>query len=607
MIVRRILIALAGCAALVMVAVLGVAACIDAGLFRSAVIRFISIRAGRPIGITGPLRIHLFVRHPNLSAEGVTIGNPPWVPAGQFAQVGEISLAMDAPWFDGAFGIVGLSMKSATLHLVRDASGYANWQWRNPDSRPSTKKLPILRSLSIPDAQVLLDDQRRHLQFEGIVSADGGDGAGSHLTIEAVGKLNGHSDTFDITGDPLSAASHHIPYRYSFSERSSGSELTGQGILPEPFDFNLADASFDAAGADLKDLYFLTGVTFIHSGSYRLSGRINRRGNFTRFADLAAQTGQSDVRGTVEVQVSGGRPRLNVELDSTFLRMADLGLRASGRASETGAPPLLVSNALFDPAALRRVDADLRYGASRLTIGRVMLADVAAKGTLEQGVLTVAPVTAGILAGKLQAHAQLDAKTDDPKARIDIDIAGLQLGDIGKDPSAPPATGLLRIQVSVSGTGRSLHQIAASANGTVAAAVRQGTVRDSLAEMTGFDLRGLGLMVAKSGKEIALRCAMADFEAREGTLSAKRFVADTESVLITGTGQIRLDDEALDLAISGHPKQLRLLRFQAPILIRGTLSHPAIDIQPHRLTLFDPGTAQHADCATPDPPTFPPP
>jgi hypothetical protein len=118
MIVRRILIALAGCAALVMVAVLGVAACIDAGLFRSAVIRFISIRAGRPIGITGPLRIHLFVRHPNLSAEGVTIGNPPWVPAGQFAQVGEISLAMDAPWFDGAFGIVGLSMKSAETRIL---------------------------------------------------------------------------------------------------------------------------------------------------------------------------------------------------------------------------------------------------------------------------------------------------------------------------------------------------------------------------------------------------------------------------------------------------------------------------------------------------------
>jgi hypothetical protein len=598
-IVRRALIALVGCAALVIVVALGFAVCVDAGLFRSAVIRFISIRAGRPIDVAGALHVHLLARHPDLSAEHVTIDNPPWVPAGHMAQVEEISLVMDVPWFDRSFGIVSLSMKSATLHLMRNASGYANWQSTSPDSRPSAQKLPILRSFSIPDAHVVLDDQRRHLQFEGIVSSNGGDGAAARLTIKGDGQLNGHADSFEVSGDPLTAASHHIPYHYSFSERSSGSELVGHGLLPEPFDFDIVDASFEAVGADLRDLYFLTGVTLINSGAYQLSGKILRRGTFTRFADLAAQIGQSDVRGTVDVQVSSGRPRLNVELDSKFLRMADFGLRAAGRAPDTGAPPLLLSDAMFNPPTLRRGDADLRYRAERLLVGRVMLADVAAKGTLEQGVLTVAPLTADILAGKLRAHVRLDARTDDPKTHANIDITGLQLGEIGrKEASAPPATGLLQVRVAVTGTGRSLHQIAASANGTVTAAVRQGTVRDSLAEMTGVDLRGLGLMVTKSQKETPLRCAMAEFEARDGTLSAKRLLADTESVLITGEGQIHFDTEALDLAISGHPKNLRLFRFQAPVLLKGTLSHPTIDVQAHKLKLVDPGNAKDVDCAT---------
>ena len=596
----RVLIALVACAAVAAVAGVGFAACIDAGLFRGAVIRFISSHAGRPIEVAGPLHAHLLARHPDLRAEGVTIGNPGWVPAGQMAQIGEVSLVMDVPWFNRAFGILSLSMKSVTLHLMRDASGHANWQWSNPDLPPNTEKMPILRHLSIPDAHVKLDDERRHLKFDGVVSARSSDGdAISPLTIEGNGELNGHADWFRITADPLTAASHEIPYHFSFSERSSGSELEGHGLLPKPFDFNVVDASFEAAGTDLRDLYFLTGVTLVNTGKYELSGKILRRGDSTRFADLAVTMGQSDVRGDVAVKVSSGRPRLDVGLESQFLRMADFGLRAAGRAPESGAPPLLLSDAMFNPPSLRRGDADIRYRAKRLQIGRVVLTDLAAKGTLERGVLTVAPLTAGILAGQLRSHGRLDARTDDPKASVDIDISDLQLAEIprkDKDSSAPAATGLLRVRIAIAGVGKSVHQVAASANGTVAAAVRQGTVRDSLAEMTGVDLRGLGLIATKSQKEIPLRCAVAEFEDRDGTLTAKELLADTEPVLITGEGQIHLDSEALDLAISGHPKSVRLFRFRAPVLVKGTLAHPSLDVQARKLTLVDTGKAKDADC-----------
>ena len=194
-IARRVLIALVGCAAVAAVAAVGFAACVDAGLFRGTVIRFISSRAGRPIEVAGALHAHLLTRHPELRAERVTIGNPTWVPPGQMAQIGEVSLVIDVPWFNRAFGILSLSMKSATLHLIRDASGHANWQWSNPDLPPNTKKMPILRHLSIPDAHVKLDDERRHLQFEGVVSAKRRTAKRPRpLTIEGDGELNGHAD-----------------------------------------------------------------------------------------------------------------------------------------------------------------------------------------------------------------------------------------------------------------------------------------------------------------------------------------------------------------------------------------------------------------------------
>lgn len=599
-IARRAVAALAACAAVAALAVVGFLACVDAGMFRGSVIRFISARAGRPIEVSGALQAHLLARQPAIRAEGVTIGNPPWVPAGQMAQIGEVALTIDLPLLHRGFGVASLALKSATLHLTRDAAGYANWQWRNPDLPPSAKKMPILRSLSVPGAHVVLDDRRRHLQFEGTVSADGGDGAGSRLTIKGDGQLNGRADSFEITADPLIAARHDTPYHYSFRERSSGSELVGHGELPKPFDFNWIDASFEASGEDLKDLYFLTGVTLINSGNYKLSGKIERRTDTTRFIDLAAATGQSDIGGNLAVRSSGARPRFEIDLDSRLLKMADFGLRAAGRAPAAPGPPLLLSNAALSPAALRRGDASIRYRAKQLQIGRVTLTDVAAKGRLEQGVLTVDPMTAGILSGKMHVHGRLDARSDDPRARIDIDIADLQLGEIArKESSAPPATGLLHVRATLDGVGKSVHQIAATANGTVVAGVRQGTIRDSLAEMTGVDLRGLGLVVAKSQKEIPLRCAVAEFDDRNGTLTSTRLFADTEAVLITGQGQIHFDDEALDLAISGHPKSVRLFRFRAPVLVKGTLTHPSIDVQARQLTLVDPGNAKDADCQAP--------
>jgi len=42
--------------------------------------------------------------------------------------------------------------------------------------------------------------------------------------------------------------------------------------------------------------------------------------------------------------------------------------------------------------------------------------------------------------------------------------------------------------------------------------VLQGTIRASLAELTGVDLRGLGLTLTRSSHEVAVPCAAADLK-----------------------------------------------------------------------------------------------
>jgi hypothetical protein len=310
-------------------------ALMDASHFRGPLIRFAASRSQRQIDIAGPLEIHLFSLHPQLIARRVSIGNPPWTPPGRTAEIGRLSLVFDLPLSGQSFGIRRLEIDAATLHLVCDATGRANWQWADP-TKEAGQGPPLIRSLSMRNAHVDLDDDRRHLQFEGMVSAQDLPGTGTPppLRIEGAGHLNGRPNTFAINGDPLATASYDRPYRFTFAERSSGSHLTGRGSLSQPFDLSALDITFEATGEDLQDIYFLTGLKMPDTGTYRLTGKLTRHGMHFEFRDLLATSGQSDMHGIVSIEASSGRSQIEADLHSQLLRLSDLGARAAGRVAD---------------------------------------------------------------------------------------------------------------------------------------------------------------------------------------------------------------------------------------------------------------------------------
>jgi uncharacterized protein involved in outer membrane biogenesis len=592
----------------------------DSGYFRGALLHAVSARMHRPIS-AATLDVQLFSLHPRAVATRVTISNPPWMPQGVTAEIAKITVVLDLPGFAHSFNIAKLIAEDANLHLARDSAGRSNWQWTAPDQAPPASA-PIIRSLSMPQTHVELDDDRRHLKFQGVVSA--GDthdtGVVAALRIEGKGQLNGREVEFHVTGDALATAHHDTPYHFSFVERSSGSRLSGNGSLPRPFDFNRVDTAFDAAGADLKDLYFLTGVTLVNTGSFALQGKFVRRGTQVTLSDLAVTSGQSDMQGTVWIDGSGNRARLRADLHSQSLRLADLGARAAGRDVESAAnQSLLLPSAAFSPSAARRGDAAVSLHARHVEVGRVALQAVDAHMTLDHGVIVVAPLQADTLDGKLTARIQIDASKDDPPTDVDLKISDAQVGQLLRKGSAQaPLEGLLRARILIKGRGSSVHQVASTANGTVTAVLSHGALRSSLAELTGVDLRGLGLLLAKSTRETGVRCGVASFRAQGGTLTAQSLVLDTDSVLISGEGAIHLDSESLDLELRGRPKTMRHVRLRAPVLVHGTLAHPSAGIRARSsatqtaeavalgvlltplasiLAFVDPGLAKDADCA----------
>jgi uncharacterized protein involved in outer membrane biogenesis len=581
---------------LVILTMAGVLLAWNAGLLRSSFIRFVSWQIGRPIDVRGALRLHLLTRSPRIEAEQVTIGNPPWTKPGITAEVAKLTVIFP-PLLSQQSGLSLLKIDTAQLYFMRDSAGRANWQRVDPDKSPRGP-LPMIRALELVHTHLTLADERLHLVYDGDLSVIGPDSA-QPLQMEGSGALNQHAVTFRLKGDALPSAAPDKPYAFEFDERSSGTHFTAHGSLPRPFDVGLVDAEFDATGADLRDLYYLVGVSLPNTGTFHLQGRMVRRGSETLFDNLKVASGQSDVQGRVSLDTQkAGHTVVHADLSSALLRLADVGLRAAGRSPHPDAPPKLFSDVQLIPPATRRVDATGKYSARRLLLSRFEVSELSAPFTIERGLVKAPEITGHFMGGHFVLHLDADANQTPARTRIELTLSDLQLVQM-PHKAEPPYEGSLQLQIHAQGRGDSLHALAAGADGNLSARVLQGTIRASLAELAGVDLRGLGLTLTGRSREVPVHCAAADFEIHTGVMQATRFFIDSEPVFISGEGRVLLDPETLDLKLHGEPKGLRILRLKTPVLVQGTLLQPkfSVDVADSGLRLVDRGTPRNADCA----------
>jgi uncharacterized protein involved in outer membrane biogenesis len=283
------------------------------------------------------------------------------------------------------------------------------------------------------------------------------------------------------------------------------------------------------------------------------------------------------------------------------------------------ASALLLPDAQLDLERVRGMDADVRYRAQSVNAQKVPFKEVAWRLRLDHGVMTIDPLSFVLPAGRVAARLRIDATRDVPDVALDGRLSAIDLSQFfHARNSEPPLDGLLLGRFTVRGRGRSVHAVAASANGTVTTAVPHGEVRSAFAELTGINVaRGLGLLLTKNQQKSDIRCGVADFNSRDGVLFAQNIVFDTQTVRIIGKGSIDLRTETLNLSVDGEPKRVRFLALKSPIIIHGTLRKPSVGLEAGHvakqtamavalgavatplasiLAFIDPGLVTDADC-----------
>jgi uncharacterized protein involved in outer membrane biogenesis len=630
----------------------------DWNSLRPVLAREITAKTGRPAAIDGDLKVHVWSWNPSVEVNGFTLENPPWADRKLMFGAKRITVSVSlGRLLRGQIVLPQVQLVEPVINLERDSKSRASWELGNtagtPNHNTQPSKLPTVRRLLIDNGKLHVVDQIRKLRFSGslVASEQSAKQDAAALQVRAKGSLNEKPFTLDANGGPLLDLAPDKPYSFSAHLTASDISLETHVTVPKPFDLGALDVKFVISGNDLADVYYLTGLALPNTPKYRLAASLQVAGTKYRIDDLKGRLGASDLTGKVEVEAGGERPKLTANLASVTLNMADLaptlgrpadGANASAAPSAAKAKPGAARNAKGDdrpqgderpkgderllPDAdlqvnrVRGMDADVTYKSDAVTAPKLPMKKVAFHLVLEQGLLTLDPLSFVLDQGKFTGSVRIDARQDVPESSIDMRIDNIDLSQFkSATMKQPPLQGTLLGRFQIHGYGGSIHKFAASADGALSMVVPHGDISDVIAELTGINvLQGLGLLLSKADSHAEIRCGVMSFEAQRGVLTAKTLFVDTSNVLITGRGHVDLDHEGLDLSLQGDPKKLRLVRLRSPITLQGTLSHPAVGIKADKLAgqagvaaalgtlltpvaailaFVDPGLAKDKDCS----------
>jgi uncharacterized protein involved in outer membrane biogenesis len=609
----------------------------DWNWFRGPVAAVASARMHRQVSIDGNLRVHLWSWQPSATADGVRIANPGWAGAGNVADIDRIAVQIRLiPLFMGQTDMRLLEFDRPRVRLYRDAQGRRTWDFSDGAKPDEPLRLPPIRKFVIDGGVLDYKDDERKLVFSGTVDAKERLGvANKGFQMTGKGVLNAQPFALQVTGGPLLNIDRNKPYPFDADVRAGETYVTAQGAVPKPFDLAQFYMNVTGRGPDLADLYGLTGVPLPDTPPYSLRGRLSRDAHLWKLDDISGRVGSSDLAGRLSVRTGDKRPFLTADLTSRSLDFPDLGALFGG-ARKTGpvASPKQVAVAqtmqaqarIFPDATLnfskiRGIDADVSFRAASIKGAPIHLRAGSVRVKVDAGLLRAEPLDLDLPQGHIQGFIQLNGRKDDAITDMDLRLVGARLEHLipVTFQGASPLVGQVVARARLHGTGDSVHDAMADADGEVLVVAPSGEIRQSLAELAGVDvIKGLGLLYAKDQTTTPLRCGVLHFAAKNGVLSADRLVVDTGPVLIDGGGVVNLDTETLSFTVKGHPKKFQLVRLLAPITVSGPMLSPKVSVRKGQaiaqggvglalatvlspvavlLPFVDPGLAKDANCA----------
>jgi uncharacterized protein involved in outer membrane biogenesis len=396
-------------------------------------------------------------------------------------------------------------------------------------------------------------------------------------------------------GQVLAIRDVDTPFPINAELRIGDTSATFEGTLTGLIGFKGIDLQFkQLSGKTMEELYWIVGLAFPDTSPYKLSGRLIRTDGTWRFENFAGKVGESDLAGTLQVDTGTGaerrRPYMHGDLHSKVLNFADLGpLVGTNQPREGGA---VLPDAPFNVERWQTLDADVKLRAG--TIKRpeqLPIENLSTRIQMRDQVLGLDPLEFGIAGGKLAGTIKVDGNREPVRGSVNMRVRNLQLGKLFPTlKQAQGSIGDLNGLIELSGTGASVGELLGSSNGKIGVYMDQGKISEFLMELVALQVWEAVAVKLKGDREVDIRCAIADFSVKNGVASTNAFVFDTRDIVVSGSGTVNLNSEAMDLKLRPQPKDRKLGSLRTPLHIKGTFGAPDVGPDMSKLAARGAGT-----------------
>ncbi|TLX63714.1 AsmA family protein [Stutzerimonas nosocomialis] len=593
----------------------------------------VSETLGRPFAVQGDLDVRWqrdreapgwrsWFPHPTLTAEDITLGNAEWGQAPDFVHLDSIEAHVRPLALLGKrVSIPAITLGGPSAHIERLDDGRANWTFEKlaaseegEEEKPSAWVLDI-GTIGFDKGSVSLDDQilRAQVQvnvtplgepvpYSQIMAAAQGEGAQEEqaqaaatqdyaFAWNAEGRYGGQPVSGEgRVGGLLALQDAAQPFPLQVDLRAGKTRVTVEGTLSDPRNLGALDLRLRLSGDSLGNLYPLIGVTLPDTGAYSTDGRLRADlqdpgGASFLYEGFNGRIGGSDISGDLAYVALEPRPKLTGELTSNQLRFADLApligadseqsRQARGATRKQPADRALPVEE-FRTDRWRDMDADVRFVGRRIIHDEALpIRDLNAHVVLDDGVLSLQPLSFGLAGGRLETDVRLDGQRTPLAGRVRLEARALKLNQLFPTvETMQKSLGELNGNADIQGTGNSVAALLGSANGELRLLMNDGTVSRSLMELAGLNVGNYLVGRLFGDEEVQINCAVIDLGMKNGLAEPRLFVFDTENAVINVTGRVNFKNENMDLDIVPRSKGIRIISLRSPLYVRGTLKDP---------------------------------
>ncbi len=557
----------------------------------------ISEKTGRELVIAGDFELSISFS-PSITADDISFENAAWGSQDEMLKLGHVEAEVELfPMLVGDIKVKRLILEDLDVLAETNEDGIGNWQFEERKKPEEDEEfdgggdLPVIEDLRINNALLRYQDGQtgeRHMVM--ISRAEGSSQEGEDVAFTLEGIWN--NSPIDASGT-VGAGDEDVPLALTVG--MFGAETKINGTVGDPEEFEDVNLDIRIAGERLSDLNVIAG-SFPPVGPYTVQAHLSDGEDDSFVLDnFHARIAESDLAGTLTL-FQGERPRLTADLTSSRLDLDELlaenkaaataeagdagGGGEAAAAQQDSEAPRIFPDEQLDLAALNEADADIVLSVSDLRYGGLSLRDAVLGVKLAGGVLTLDPLQAQLADGSLDGALELHSQSQPPRLRTNLNLSEVDLAAIKPlFDLSEVVNGPLDLGVSLSGQGRTAHEIAATLNGRVDMLIGAGTIPNEYVDLIAADLLRFIVPGSEETDGARLNCFVARFAIRNGIAINEALLFDTALTTTAGKGTIDLGREVADLTVVPRPKDPALFSLAIPVVVDGPLTDLSYDLK----------------------------